>query len=240
MITTNVISRVYYLKFNGLAGTCFTIDFDKRRYFVTAKHIIETIKESDKIELYHKEWESYDIKLVGHAEKADISVFTIDTLFDAHPVEVTVKGLMFGLDVFYLGFPFEYKSDLGKLNRGFPMALVKKGIISGISLNKDDGQLLLIDSISSPGFSGAPIIFTNLKKLEYKICGVISKSQFYSVDQKDEDGVEYSYLANTGIVLAYSIDNAIDLIKLNPIGYEIPSPETIEFLRKQNQEGKKV
>lgn len=231
MITLNVITRVFYLKNNGIGGTCFTIDIDNKQYFVTAKHIVESINDSDNIELYRDNWQSYEAKIVGHSEIADVSVFTLDIFFDAYPLPASITGIIFGQDIFYLGFPFDSKTDIWKLNRGFLMPAIKKGILSAISLKKEEGKWLLIDSISAPGFSGGPVIFSNLKNknIDYKVCGVISKTQFYPVDNKDEDGVEYSYLANTGITTAYSIDNALDLIKLNPIGKKFLQRKLLKY-----------
>ncbi|MBK8549912.1 MAG: trypsin-like peptidase domain-containing protein [Ignavibacteria bacterium] len=177
MITSNVITRVFHFNYKGNIGTCFTIDIDNKRYFVTAKHIIEDMKDYDIIELFQKDWKSYSVKLVGHSTIADVSVFTSDHFFDAFPLLANPDKIYFGQDVFYLGFPFEYKSNIGKLNRGFPMPLVKKGIISAISIDNEDGKRLIIDSISARGFSGSPVITADNinfvtdenKKLNYKV-----------------------------------------------------------------------
>lgn len=59
-------------------------------------------------------------------------------------------------------------------------------------------------------------------KFEYKIASVISGYKFspepiYSKNKKEV----YFYKYNTGIIISYDIKHAVDLIKSNPIGYQI-------------------
>ena len=78
MITNNVIQRVFYLKYGGSTGTCFTVDIDGKQYFITAKHVIDGLPDNGNIELLHdKKWNQYKIRLVGHSSTADVSVFTL-------------------------------------------------------------------------------------------------------------------------------------------------------------------
>ncbi|MBK8549911.1 MAG: hypothetical protein IPL53_02180 [Ignavibacteria bacterium] len=47
-------------------------------------------------------------------------------------------------------------------------------------------------------------------------------------------------MAPLGLTIAYSIDNALDLIKLNPIGKEIPSKEELKLLRFHKSKNQKI
>jgi hypothetical protein len=39
-VTGNVLTRVFEMRFGGLTGTTFVIDYDDRQYFVTANHMV--------------------------------------------------------------------------------------------------------------------------------------------------------------------------------------------------------
>ncbi len=51
MIKNNVIHRVFYLRYEDNAGTCFTIDIDGRQYFVTARHVVSDLTESQSLSI---------------------------------------------------------------------------------------------------------------------------------------------------------------------------------------------
>ena len=52
MITATVISRIFHIKFGSSIGTCFTIDVDNKQYFVTAKHVVQNLKDVDEVEIF--------------------------------------------------------------------------------------------------------------------------------------------------------------------------------------------
>jgi hypothetical protein len=51
MITSNVIQRVFHLKFGTGTGTCFAIDFEGRQYLVTAKHVVYGLIDKQEVEI---------------------------------------------------------------------------------------------------------------------------------------------------------------------------------------------
>lgn len=223
MITTNVIQRVFHLKYGVGTGTCFTVDYDGKQYFVTAKHVVKDLKDDNTVEIFFNgTWVKINVKLVGHHKTADVSIFTINTLIRAHKLEPSVNGIIYGQDTYFLGFPYRLQDvKSGQINRDFPMPLVKKATLSCIT-SDDTGSYLLLDGINNPGFSGGPVVFTEPNKREFKVAGIISG--YKSVEEPTyENGqkTSISTRVNTGIILAYDIENAIDLIKANPIGKEI-------------------
>lgn len=223
MITANVIQRVFHLKYGQGTGTCFAIDFDGRQYLVTAKHVISGLNDYDPVEIYFNgSWEKIGVRLVGHHPTADISVFCIDTLLAQYKMEPSSNGITYGQDTFFLGFPYRLQDEnSSQINRNFPIPLVKKATLSCITRD-NTGCYFLLDGINNPGFSGGPVVFTEPNNRDFKVAAVISGYRFAeepTYHQNQETPI--SVRANTGIIIAYDIGNAIDLIKQNPIGKEI-------------------
>jgi S1-C subfamily serine protease len=219
MITTNVFTRTFHIKYGQGTGTCFTIDVDGKQYFVTAKHVIENLKDDDVVELFFKgKWAKIKVKLTGHSSVSDVSVFTIDFHIPGFPLPANMGGITYGQDLYFLGFPFGIKSEVGSLNREFPLPLVKKGIFSAMFFDQP-GKYFLIDGHNNPGFSGGPVVFRETNSKDFKIAGIISAYR-YEIENTylNDNPTPIQIRTNTGIVIAYTIDNASELIKKNPNG----------------------
>lgn len=223
MITSNVIQRVFHIKHGQGTGTCFAIDHENKQYLVTAKHVVSGLKDNETVELYFNgNWVKVSVKLIGHHGTADVSVFAIDTLLAVHKMEPSSNGIIYGQDTFFLGFPYRLQDEKsGQINRNFPIPLVKKATLSCIT-SDDTGRYLLLDGINNPGFSGGPVVFTEPNKRDFKVAAIISGYRFSEEPTYHQNhATPISVRANTGIIIAYNIENAIDLIKTNPKGKEI-------------------
>ena len=224
MIPVNILSRTFQFSFVKNGGTCFTIDHDNRQYIVTARHIVKAITDSAIIRIKHaNKWISYPVNLVGHSEgQVDISVLAAAVQISTEPpLPMTAGDITFGQDVYFLGFPYGLATEVGKLNRNFPIPLVKKGILSAIDRKN---RLYLLDGHNNPGFSGGPVILSEAGKQanQLSVAGVISGYQssmepVYLEDKPTPLQVTY----NTGIILTYAIQHVIDLIRQNPIGFNL-------------------
>lgn len=160
MITSNVIHRVFRIRQGGREATSFTLDVDGRQYIVTARHAVETLQDSGVIDIFaHGVWNSSPVRLVGHAPgERDISVLAVDhQLTPARlTMEPTSKGVIYGQDVFFLGFPYGLLGKFLLTEHGPPLPLVKK---AAVSLFQSD-EVFLLDGHNNPGFSGGPVVFT--------------------------------------------------------------------------------
>src|SRR5579862_9808976 len=221
MITTNVFSRVFRLKIGSESGTCFSLDIDGKQYIVSAKHLFERWDCNRSIELFHEgEWKKVKFDLVGHCnDLIDISVFAAPfQISPSFALEGSHKGLISGQDVYFLGFPYEISGEMAKINRGFPLPLIKKAIVSSMyQLEDPKGFLILLDGHNNRGFSGGPVVFTELGKNEFKVAAVIAG--YHSVPEPIFDGnrkLSQTYKYNTGIIESYGIEHAIELIHKNP------------------------
>jgi len=190
---------------------------------VTAKHVIAGCQDGDVLEIYRENnWHSFRAVIVGHYSNADVSVFVLPIVISSHPMPPTSVNLVYGQDVYFLGFPFGAQDMTNpELNREFPMPYVKKAIVSSMPY-QPNGRFFFLDGINNPGFSGGPVVFRENGNPEFRACGIISGYRFNneSVYQNDTQ-LELFVKVNTGIVIAYDISNAIELIDANPIGMEI-------------------
>ena len=224
--TTNVLQRTFQLRFGDSQGTCFTIDADNRQYIITAKHLVKSMAGRATVQIKHEEiWKCLEVNLVGHCGgDVDISVLAGGIqLSPTFPLLASRGGLTLGQDCYFLGFPYGLASDVGELNRDFPLPLVKKATVSTLD---SAPRPLLLDGHNNPGFSGGPVVFLphGGNPTELSVAGVISGYQweFESVYMKDQK-TPLAYRSNTGIIVAYDIKHAVDLIGQNPIGFRLPT-----------------
>lgn len=232
MITANVLQRTFQISFGESRGTCFTVDDNNRQYIVTARHLVGAIEKSATIRIKRENvWKDYPVNLVGHCTgKIDISVLAAERqLSPEYHLTANTHGLELAQDVYFLGFPYDWASEVGEINRDFPF--IKKALLSAVKSSdpnsKDD--ILYLDGHNNPGFSGGPVVFSRRQQPadQFSVAGVISgyKSSMEPVYfEKKVSPLEYEH--NTGIIVAYSIRHAMDLIHQNPIGFNSRKKET--------------
>ena len=226
-ITANVIYRTFQISFGKDFGTCFAVDYENRQYIVTARHIVETITDSAIIRIKHqKVWKDCPVDLVGHCDgEVDVSVLAAGfQLAPKIPLPPTSDHIALGQDVYFLGFPYGFTTEFENLNRNFPLPLVKKAILSAIY---PDTNLLVLDGHNNPGFSGGPVVFSKEGQPPNKlsVAGVIAGYHYewkpVYCGRKRTRHLEFK--DNTGIILAYNIKHAEDLVRQNPIGFDLGS-----------------
>jgi len=227
MVPSNVIQRTFKLKYQDSLGTCFTIDVDGRQYLLTAKHVVPNIAAVDAVEVQNAGvWHSLPVALVGTCpDPIDIIVLALkQQLSPTHPLPADSNGIYFGQDIYFVGFPFGLGADMGAVNADFPVPFVKKGILSSIVRDPSGARILYLDGNNNPGFSGRPAVFAlNEQRARFCVAPIVSGYRFdpqpvYVNDQATQLVSRH----NTGIVISYDIIHAIDAIRANPIGFELP------------------
>jgi S1-C subfamily serine protease len=228
MIPANVTSRVFHIHFNGATGTAFVLDVDNRQYLVTAKHVMGDLPAGKhKFDMmYNNIWNSVEADLVGHAAHgADISVFALPRFMSTMPLPAITTGMFLAQDVYFLGFPFGDYMDPGAMNNHWPIAIVKRGIISSFN-SGGKPSIVMVDGINNPGFSGGPVITRKLgtAEVEYEIVSVVSgyKNAPINVVHHGVPVPDLLTLTNSGLVISYHIMHAVDVARSNPIGYPLP------------------
>jgi S1-C subfamily serine protease len=171
-----VINRVFLISATE-TGTAFTIEVDGRQYLVTAKHIVKGLREDDKIQIRkNDQWSPLPVKIFRCDDPADIAVLVPHSQLSVDfPLEPTIAGIFFGGETLFVGFPYGLTTDL-KISGGYPMGMVKKATLSGLTpLVPNKGSLIILDGYNNPGFSGSPVVFRDYSKSEvtYKVAGVV-------------------------------------------------------------------
>lgn len=221
-VATNIVQRTFNIRHKEKLGTCFTLDLDGRRYLVTARHIVEKIKDRDVISILHGgRWIPFDVALVGHGNgDVDVSVLAPQVVLGAnHALNATTAGLQYAEDVFFLGFPYGLNFEIGALNAEFPVPLVKRAIVSALGLGDVP---MLLDGHNNPGFSGGPVV-RRWNSDGQTVVGVISEYMEEPESVEDRAGNELPYVhhTNTGIIVVWEIRHAIELVESNPIGLAV-------------------
>jgi S1-C subfamily serine protease len=224
MVTANVIQRTFHIKVGESSGTAFALDVDGRQYLVTAAHVLGSEKKKIDMDIDHK-WIPTNIKVVGIAPSPiDIAVFAVEKSLQTEnlPVVPISEGTIVSGELFLLGFPYGIPGYSGLTERGYSIPLVKKAICSGFLMGKADEQYgFYLDAINNPGFSGGPVV--DMKANPPKVVAIISGYRYQNEPIFNNQGVmqDLYYQYNTGIVVVYLIEHAVNLIKANPIGFRL-------------------
>ena len=224
VVPTNILQRVLNVRVGTSTGTAFTIEVDGRQYLITAKHVLESSSSLTQIDIFHNDaWVMLPCKRIAlEPETVDIAVLAFDQqITKILPIQVGIKGTYVSQEVFFVGFPYGLSIDGRELNAGFPLPFVKHGIVSAFGKR---GEPFIVDAINNLGFSGGPIVRPD-SATNPTIIGVVSGYRWTpeSVFIKDQR-TELSIQANTGLLIAYDIDYAIEAIKKNPIGWRVQLP----------------
>ena len=221
-VTSSILQRTFRIRHDGGTGTCFTIDVQGRRYLITAKHVVDTIRDDAVVELsYDRGWLPMPVRLVGHGVgEIDVTVLAPQELFGAtHALNLTIAHLVLAEDVYFLGFPYGLEMEVKtELNAGFPLPLVKKAVVSSLVMD----ERLLLDGHNNVGFSGGPVARRGTKEKQ-TVIGVVSGYRFDRHKVLDENGNEtsYTYDTNSGIIIAHDIRHALEIVAAKPIGVAV-------------------
>jgi hypothetical protein len=200
-----------------VSGTAFTIEIDKRQYVITARHLVQGIKQHDQVELKTSaKWVTVPVTVIDTDTNADIAVLAPPAqITTAFPVSPTLNGSVIAQDVYFLGFPYGlYVPLVG----GFNAAFIKKGIISSEITDPKGTPYIFLDGHNNPGFSGGPIAFKNVRDGHWQIGGVISGYRWETNGVVNTTDTNAFVKENTGIVIGVSIDVAVKAIQAHPIG----------------------
>ena len=237
-LTTNVIQRTFHIGWNDSAGTGFTVDHGSRQYLVTARHVVPGIESGNAIRIFHeKEWKDLVVDVVGIGKgQADVAVLACPVqLSPSHSLVPSTAGLIYGQSVSFLGYPFGWNSGGEHINRGIPLPFAKAGIVSALEFA--GAKRIFLDAHGNKGFSGGPVVFVPHEQPngELHVAGIVSGSPIPPHQQHwlpvvdrmgnpmiDHQGNPIGYVKdNPGIVVAISINHAVDLADANPIGFQL-------------------
>jgi S1-C subfamily serine protease len=225
-VTAEILTRVLLIRNGSIQGTCFSIEVDDRQYLATAKHLFPGTNENAVIEIYHsKKWEQLPVSVLRSVE-ADVAVLIPPVvLTPTMKISLTNNaGMFLGEDVYFLGFPYGLSTDnTGDINNGFPIAFLKKGIISAWRNGTNKYSTTFVDGMNNPGFSGGPLFIGTKSPTEtVKVLAIISGYRINPdrvINNDIDTGLRSA--ANSGIIECPNIQYAMDEIKKHPTGPKI-------------------
>ena len=178
--------NIIHLKFEeGATATAFLVNYETRKYWVTAKHVFFGKERCSAEVFYNGKWHSFSISTKDYHDKFDIMTFTTGDDFPiviGHGLKVIIPNYdNYGDEIFCLGFPYNASFDISISGKEIPF--VKRGVISSVN----GGDCYLIDKMVAAGFSGGPVLIKN--EQEYCVIGVISCGSYQYVAVEKPDGI---------------------------------------------------
>ena len=219
MLPTEIAYRTFHISYADGEGTAFSFDRNNKQYLITAKHVIKDFPVFDNIEIFHDGyWKSVGAKLVGHSS-VDVSVLALDVLVTnpGYILEPAIGGWFIGQEAFFVGFPLGLTAP--GVESLFPTPLLKRATISGIA-GSESSSAYYLDALNNKGFSGAPVYLKVPAEDKFKVALIVASYTATVEPVYDKDGNETEYVTwqNSGIMAAFNIKHAIEIIDANPIG----------------------
>ncbi len=231
MLTANVLQRTFQIMHGNKTASAVTVDVGRKQYLVTARHVVDGFAGGS-LEIFHDgRWVAISCTLVGlGGGEVDIAVLAPNIqLSPTHPLEPTTANMVLGQFVYFLGFPYGQRQNIAaQVNRNFPLPLVKLGVLSAFADPDANTGKFLVDGHNNPGFSGGPVVFVPHGRAiggsnQFCLAGIVSAYPSYLEPVVDVHRRELNLYVqnNPGILIAYDIKNACDIIALNPIGISV-------------------
>lgn len=197
-----------------------------------------------------EEWEAIQVQIFRCDEPVDIAMLVPPKRLTVSPPLETGAKIRLGQDAFFAGFPFGVVFSKSGPNTTRPMPFLKKALFSA-ARDEGDATVLFLDGYNNHGFSGGPIVYRDLDRTDFvfSLMGVVSgfRPELIPILQPKKievgedlstvepwrlttlpDGsraklvdTEQQVATNTGIVIGYGINPAIDLIKRHPLGPKV-------------------
>jgi S1-C subfamily serine protease len=215
-VQSNALVRVFYIRVGNQMGTAFTMEQDDRQYLVTAKHLVSGLPQKESsIQVFQMgDWHKLPVNIL-YCKSKDVDIAVLEIQKDISPrfeLEPDRKSVLVGQDVYFLGFPYGLHSLYAN---GEYAPFVKHGVMSAIDGLDTDSVILYVDGFNNPGFSGGPIVYWDRSQNnKMKLLGVVSGyKQEQAKTKVGKEEVETRILANSGIVIGYSIEHAVAAIK---------------------------
>lgn len=222
-VKSEAYERVLELTTDLGAGTAFTITDEGTQYLVTARHLLPESETTPTVRLANRFIiasqggpVSLELPLLPvEPDGADVAVAPLpEPLTPDLSLVASPDGMVMSQQVYFLGFPFGLALQLRAGDDTQRSAFVKQAIISA-GARIDGVQVLYLDGLNNPGFSGGPVVGRHFQTGATHVFGVISgyRQEHQPVYVGTEKLDDVSAPANTGIVVATQINHATDAIE---------------------------
>lgn len=226
LVPLSALSRTFHVKCGGRSGSCFAVDVDGRQYLVTATHLLKALSQGAVVDILHGgKWKPLNVHVVGQAPpQVDVTVLALKFRIALPELGVvpSLGGLELGRDVFCLGFPRAEWKDRAAQTPRFPTPFVHKVSVAALPDGASAVRALYLAGRAGPGFSGGPVIFQGAGGGETRIAAVLSAFDYDGEPvHLGTDQMHLSPHHNQEIMVSYDIQHALDVISLNPIGFQL-------------------
>jgi hypothetical protein len=193
--------------------------------------------------LQGEQWLTADFSILDPGEDIDIIILAPTHLLLTNPlssVTPSSAGVVLGANCEFLGFPYGggWRATFSDATSAW-MPFVKHCFVSALA-SQGDKRFWILDGINNAGFSGGPVAY--LTGPQQQIFAVVSGYQTEPTEvitsplqkplppkpqpapskgsqaKKGEDRVKQTVNLNSGFIIAFDIQSAIDAIHKNPIG----------------------
>jgi hypothetical protein len=248
MPTFNVVTRVLMVESQHGRGSIFSLDVDKREYWITAKHILtgaehppygSVATRSESLRILDpgaagERWLPITFSVIDTEKDVDIVVLAPPEPLLEDPLPSVVAdstGAFLGGDCEFLGFPYGggWRATYASGKSSW-MPFVKHCTISAMTY--EGKRIWVLDGINNMGFSGGPVIFRTGP--DQRIMAVVSGYLTEPTDvitsppnksaRKSPQTIKpaappkQTVNLNSGFIISFDIAYAIDAIRKNPIG----------------------
>ena len=225
MVNRAVLERVFSIQMGDKRGSAFTIEVEGRQYLITARHITEPRPKDGLIQVFRESgWLNLPYQQITVLPASvDIAVLALQQQLSPTSLVVTASAgqTFLSQEVFFLGYPFNLAIQGVAVNNGYPLPFVKRGIVAAFQQIGQPTGFLIVDGINNPGFSGGPVV--DVRNIDRPaVIGVVSGYRFNEEPVfRGKTRTKFNVQANTGLLIAYPIERAIEAIRRKPIGFKI-------------------
>lgn len=210
--TFSTTGRVFQIRVGSETGSSFTIERGDRQYLITARHLVKSLPvKNATVEIsVGGLWKSLNVDIIYPPNIAvDIAVLKLSADLSSRYDNEIGGSVTLGQGCYFLGFPYQlYSVALGQ-----HQPFEKHAYLSAIDNLDASAVIFYLDGFNNPGFSGGPVVFYDYKRSKWMIVAVISG--YRSTEAQARVGrnfVNTNILVNSGIVITYSVQHAVDAI----------------------------
>jgi S1-C subfamily serine protease len=217
LVTANTFERILEIQTELGAGTAFTIERAGHEYLVTARHLLPQGTDQPEVTISSRHMRrTLRLHLLPvEPESADVAVASLDEpVTPTLPLPTGRDGIIWGQNVFFLGFPYGLATEFARGEPEQRLAFVKRALFSA-SADVDGVSYLYLDGMNNPGFSGGPVVFNrDGNHLTPQVCGVIAgyRTERQPVYQGTTPIASLEASANAGIIIATDIRHVTEAI----------------------------
>lgn len=231
------INRCFHMRYSKSYSTCFLHSNNDKAAFVTTAHSLSGVEAGDRIMIRsNSEWIPFEISEIVIDKLQDIAVFTLNMFKISALWHEPQTEMFLAQPVVYLGFPHSLSGDYpGQMDMATPLA--KTANFSG-NINIGGANLMVLDGVNNPGFSGGPIFHNQAISDDPKI-GIVGIVHGYRYEQEEQGRVyrksgtdgkdtvptEYFVRLNSGMILASPRRYIDDLFEKLPQGLVVAKAE---------------